>query len=44
MPETGDIEQNVKPEGMSFIAKLILGKLALLAIVGVVVYFSLQGL
>lgn len=44
MPEIEDTEQNAKPEGMSFITKLILGKLVLLAIVGVVVYFSLQGL
>ncbi len=44
MPETEEIEQNAKPEGMSFITKLILGKLVLLAIVGVVVYLSLQGL
>ncbi len=39
-----DIEQDAKPEGMSFITKLILGKLLLLAIVGVVVYFSLQSI
>jgi len=44
MPESEDIEQNAKAEGMSFITKLILGKLVLIAVVGVVVYFSLQGI
>ncbi len=44
MPEIEDIEQNAKPEGMSFITKLILGKLVLIAVVGIVVYFSLQSI
>jgi len=44
MPEIEDTEQTSKPEGLSFITKLILGKLVLIAIVGVVVYFSLQGI
>ncbi len=37
-------EQNDNVEGMSFIKKLILGKLLLIAVVGVAVYFSLQSI
>ena len=44
MPEIEEIEQNAKPEGMSFIAKLILGKLVLIAVVGIAVYLSLQSI
>ena len=44
MPEIEEIEQNAKPEGMSFITKLILGKLVLIAVVGIAVYFSLQSI
>ncbi len=43
--DTGDTamtEPVQKPQGLSFIAKLILGKLVLLVIVGVVVYWSLR--
>ena len=39
-----ELEQDSKAEGMSFITKLILGKLVLIAIVGVVVYFSLRNI
>ncbi len=44
MPEIEDAEQDIKPEGMSFITKLIIGKLVLIAVVGVAVYFSLQSI
>ena len=44
MPEIEDTEQTSKAKGLSFITKLILGKLVLIAIVGIVVYFSLQGI
>ena len=37
-------ERSDEPEGLPFITRLILGKLVLIAIVGMVVYFSLQGL
>ena len=39
-----ELEQDSKAEDMSFITKLILGKLVLIAIVGVVVYFSLRNI
>jgi len=44
LPDIEDTETVTRPEGLSFIAKLILGKLVLIAIVGVVVYLSLQGI
>ncbi len=44
MPEIEESGQNAKPEGMSFITKLIIGKLVLIVVVGIAVYFSLQGI
>ncbi len=44
MAEIEEIEQDSRPEGMSFITKLILGKLVLIAVVGIAVYFSLQSI
>ena len=39
-----EAEQNDNAQGMSFIKKLIIGKLILIAIAGIAVYFSLQGI
>ena len=44
MPDIEESQTVTRPEGLSFITKLILGKLVLIAIVGVVVYLSLQGI